>query len=162
MIHGLCSIIFSNSAEQKDVWWFRFFDHNNEWRLVNAGEKITLTTTYYTYYPNTLTESSLGETKGISTSSKEYSMLFANIKKYWLASRYELAGGSEECINYAWGIFNVDGYRIKSARDNYLIYIGNAQATHSYALMPMVYLKTDVILKSTGQQIDGCNEWRIN
>ena len=58
---------------------------------------ITVESTYYYYYPNTLATGSSGTTRGIATDSPAYEMLFMKADKsakcsYWLASSYVSAG----------------------------------------------------------------------
>ena len=57
----------------------------------NGVTSITETNTWYYYYPNTLTTSESGTTKGIETISKAYKLLFRNADdtancEYWVAS----------------------------------------------------------------------------
>ena len=57
----------------------------------NGVTSITETSTWYYYYPNTLTTSESGTTKGIETISKAYKLLFRNADdtancEYWVAS----------------------------------------------------------------------------
>ena len=58
----------------------------------NNVTSITVESTFYYYYPNTLTTSSSGDTNGIATDSPAYTMLFldtsGNKCSYWLASSY--------------------------------------------------------------------------
>ena len=58
--------------------------------LKNVSEGIKVTSDAYYYYPNTLTTNSSGDTNGIATNSKAYSVLFSNTDwgngSYWLAS----------------------------------------------------------------------------
>ena len=65
-------------------------------KLIGTGGNtslITETSTYYYYHPNTLTTTNTGSTKGISTTSKAYKLLFriadnSRACNYWLASLY--------------------------------------------------------------------------
>ena len=60
----------------------------------NGLTSITETSTYYQYYPNTLTTSNSGTIKGIETTSKAYELIFGTYantstskgNKYWIAS----------------------------------------------------------------------------
>ena len=157
-------IVASNGIEDNYyyVGW-RYFNTNREWTNVNIGETVTITNTYYTYYPTTLTDSSTGDIKGIKTDSREYKMLFSSYNNnFWLASSYEMGGGENECISYAWGLFNVGALSVQSCRDNYLIYVGGNQLALTKGIMPIVCLDSGVKLKETGNQVNSCAEWEIN
>jgi len=82
----------NTSLSYNTFWWY-----NNGWQsLTNAGAEetniTTLESTYYYYYPETLTdnEDSTAET-GIAHTSPEYDMLFgtdsAQMQGYWLGSQ---------------------------------------------------------------------------
>ena len=157
-------IVASNGIESTyNHTGFKYFNDNREWTALKLGETITLTTSYYTYYPTTLTESSTGDAKGITTSSREYKMLFSGYNNtYWLASSYEIGGGSKENISYTYGLFNVDGLYVRSCIDDYLIYVGGNQKTRTKGIMPIVYLDKNIQLEETGNQVNSCTEWKIN
>ena len=153
---------FSNGLESTYTYTaFKYFNEIREWTTVNIGETVNLTNTYYTYYPTTLTDSSTGEEKGISTNSREYSMIFSENKNYWLASSYELGGGTSEYISYAYGLFNVGNNYVKSCRDNYIIYVGATGSKKTKDVRPIVYLNKDIKLKETGNKVNECTEWEI-
>lgn len=119
------SIICSNGVEDTYTYpVFKYFDENRECIPLQIGETVTITNTYYTYYPTTLTENSTGDINGITASSREYSMIFSNNKSYWLASSYDLGGGTKEYISYAYGLFNVGVGYVRNCTDNYLTYAG--------------------------------------
>lgn len=150
---------------------FLYWSENNKIENARDTKTATLVSSFYEYYPTTLTENATGETKGISSSSKEYSMLFRN-KKYLLASVYANGGGESTNMSNMFinGLFCIQNNAVSpganpyapSSYNNYLFYAGNPNCTQSGALMPIVYLKSDIILESTGNIIDGCNEWKIN
>ena len=158
------SIVTSNGIETSYSYTaFRYFNANREWTILNLGETVRVTNTYYTYYPTTLTDSSTGDVKGITTSSKEYEMLFSNYsRRYWLASSYEMGGGANECVSYAWGLFNVGGLSVQSCLDNYLCLSTAHQGTHTKGIMPIVYLDKNIKLEETGNQVNSCTEWKIH
>ena len=67
-------------------------------RIIGTNDvtSITVTSTRYEYYPNTLTTSATGETKGIELASKAYQMILGPYRygAYWLASSYMHASSS--------------------------------------------------------------------
>ena len=139
---------------------FRYYDASSKnYKELAVGETLTLTSTYYGYYPTTLTESRTGETKGISTSSREYSMLFSNKKNYWLASSYILAGGTFTETG-AIGFYAVFNNGVVANGD--VLYAGNPYLQKTYDIMPIVCLDKDVQLEETGNQVNSCTEWKIN
>ena len=157
-------IVSSNGIEKSDYYTgWHYFNENREWTLINIEETVIIPNTYYTYYPTTLTESETGDIKGIETSSREYEMLFSNYnRKYWLASSYEMGGGTSEYISYSWGLFNIGAQSVQNCRDNYLIHVGWNQLNLTKGIMPIVCLDKDVQLEETGNQVNSCTEWKIN
>ena len=73
----------------------------------NGVTSITETSTWYYYYPNTLTTSATGETKGIELASKAYQMILGPYRgsAYWLASSYMYASSSASWF----GLFSISG-----------------------------------------------------
>ena len=109
------------------------------------AEIVTLTSTRYYYYPNTLTESSSETEVGIKTTSPEYLTLFCNKAgakiSYWLASPYVHTGSG-----YAhFGLQIVDS--------NGFVYSSNLYISHgypynpSYGVRPVVSLRSDIKLQ---------------
>ena len=80
----------------------------------NGVTSIIETSTYYHYYPNTLTSSKTGTTKGIETTGKAYEMIFGTYintnngtgNKYWIASSYVYANA----MNFDFGVRYVFSY----------------------------------------------------
>ena len=73
----------------------------------NNITSITVESTAYYYYPNTLTQSNTGTTVGIDTTSKAYKLLFRNADdsancSYWLASSYVYAEASFSDFGLLW------------------------------------------------------------
>ena len=138
---------------------FVYYDENSRTvKWLPVGETITLISTFYTYYPTTLTDTSTGEIKGISTSSREYSVLFSNRKQYWLASnciRGEGGGGETGATG-----FHIVRDGITNAR--YTLYAGNTNMQSSGNIMPIVYLDKNIKLEETGNQVNSCTEWKIH
>ena len=154
---------FSNGLERTyNYTAFKYFNENREWITMNIGDTVNLTNTYYTYYPTTLTDSSTGEEKGIGTNSREYDMMFSGSKNYWLASSYELGGGTNEYISYTYGLFNVGNNYVRSCRDNYLIYVGSIGSPKTKDIMPIIYLNIGIQLQKTEEQINSCAKWKLN
>ena len=76
----------------------------------NGVTSITETSTFYYYYPNTLTSSNTGTNKGISTASKAYKLLFRNVDdsancRYLLASQTVNTNG------------NISGFSLRFVND---------------------------------------------
>ena len=160
----LLNLVCSNGIESTmNTPGYGYFNENAEWlNLQKIGDTVTLKNTYYTYYPTTLTDSSTGDIKGISTNSKEYSMLFYNNKNYWLASSYDLGGiNTKEYIENAYGLFNIGYNSVRSCRDNYLIYSGGNPKKLEKDIMPIIYLEKEINLKETGNSINRCTEWEL-
>ena len=142
---------------------FRYYDENskNYYKELPIGESITLISTYYGYYPTTLTESSTGDIKGITISSREYSMLFPYRNGYWLASRYTLAGGTfTDTGAIGFNAVANNGMGVIGRGD--VLYAGNPYLSSSRNIMPIVCLDKNIQLKETGNQINSCTEWEIN
>ena len=91
---------------------FTYYDATKR-KFVEMGtnETVTVETTDYKYYPNTLTTSSSGTTKGITKTSIEYKMLFNTT--YWLATTIVEAGSSD--IYY--GL-----HTVSYSNENYYVY----------------------------------------
>ena len=111
----------------------------------SAKEKITtLTSTYYQYYPNTLTSSSSGDVKGIEISSNEYKVLFG--QTYWLASR------ATQCYTrYTWfGVRFVSGEtKYSNGQVTFSQFSSNEGAkSYSRGVRPVVTLSSDIQIKS--------------
>ena len=154
---------FSNGLERTyNYTAFKYFNENREWITMNIGDTVNLTNTYYTYYPTTLTDSSTGEEKGIGTDSREYDMMFSGSKNYWLASSYELGGGTNEYISYTYGLFNVGTNYVRSCRDNYLINVVSMRTPKTKDIMPIIYLNIGIQLQKTEEQINSCAKWELN
>ena len=143
---------------------FWYFNEEYDSFTIKVGESITLTATYYKYYPTTLTDSSEGDIKGISKDSREYKVLFPYNKSYWLASRYTLGGGSSVGninIGTNYGFFNVTNGVIETKDNCYIVAVGGNSPTPERDVMPIVYLKTDIQLEETENQVNSCTEWKI-
>ena len=111
-------------------------------KALDVGESITLKSSYYNYYPNTLTTNSRGETKGIATNSKEYEVLFSNSNSeyYWIGSPC-FYNGKGRVDFWMRNVNNscVGGYYLYfSIGQNY----GNA-----YGIRSLVSLKSDIQLE---------------
>ncbi len=111
-----------------------------------GGEGLTVESTYYYYYPHTLStdSSTSSDVKGISTTSPAYKMIFENSsgakESYWLASPCVSAGTGR----VRWSLRFVTS----SGRVNYYYvwtsYIGSSST--SFGVRPVVSLKSDVKL----------------
>ena len=66
-----------------DATDFTYLNGSTWTSLTNAGDSATLTSTAYTYYPNTLTDQSSGETNGIELNSNAYALLFKGTDSRW-------------------------------------------------------------------------------
>ena len=106
--NGPYQAVCSNGTTYTDT--YPSFNYWNEkakmFKRLEQGEEAIIKNTGYWYYPTTLTTSSTGDIKGLSTSSTLYKMLFNGSKAY-MASRYS--------SYYYYGTFQifpdkVDGY----------------------------------------------------
>ncbi len=120
---------------------FRYYDERNQlWKTLANTEDITLRSTAYSYYPNTLTTSESG-TAGIDTDSPEYEMLFERTssgQNYWLASLFistDVGSASIGLHHVMYG--SVDSYRLFSSDG----YIANRAR---YGVRPVVSLESDI------------------
>ena len=137
---------------------FVHYDENGEFiRTLDIGESMKLTSTFYSYYPTTLTESTSGEIKGITQSSREYSILFGTNKHYWLASSFINAGNTFAETGET-GFWKVDSNQVSYGS---MFYAGNPKLASTDYIMPIVYLKTDVNLRQTGNTVNSCTEWEM-
>lgn len=105
---GPYQAVCSNGTTYTDTYLsFIYWDEKTKmFKRLEQGEEAIIKNTGYWYYPTTLTTSSTGDIKGLSTSSTLYKMLFNGSKAY-MASRYS--------SYYYYGIFQifpdkVDGY----------------------------------------------------
>lgn len=119
----------------------------NEWKTLANGESTTIESTYYYYYPDTLTISSNGEKLGISTSGLSYNMLFkdTSINIYWLASTF----------NRAFDGYGHNGLRFVSegyVRGQNLKYTTGGTTTATYGVRPVVTLQSNIKLTLTGRR----------
>ena len=138
---------------------FSWYDFNtNSWKkspytdsatTTSQVEITNLASTYYNYYPETLTTSNdTNATTGIANSSPERDMLF-NDKDYWLASRCVIA--NSDCAYFFVRI--VDYGRV----DSYdLAYSDGNEGTYCYGVRPVVTLTSDIQLEP-----NGTNAWKF-
>lgn len=143
---------------------FVYCDENSKnYKLLAVGESITFTSTYYGYYVTTLTESTSGTVKGLSTSSREYSVLFPYRKNYWLASNY-ICGGGGFTDTLAIGFYTVANNIIGAVGRGDVLYAGNPYlgSSSNIDIMPIVYLDKEVQLEQTGNKVNSCTEWKID
>ena len=140
----------------------------SEWKSLNVGESATLTSSYYLYYPDTLTTSSSGSTVGIAKTSKAYKMLFTNSSTgantsqsgttsgfyYWLGS---------PCVYANTGYARFRMRYVYSGRVyNYYLYDSSGSTFNpSYGVRPVVSLQSGISLKNSTTQKDGCTLWNI-
>lgn len=135
---------------------FKYYD--SAWKSLGQGENITLTSTEYSYYPETLTDSQTSATTGIDTESKEYEILFKNEGKYWLASPYTRTN-----INNAYfGFYHVNSGQVSPDR---VFYSDGTICSNANGVRPIVSLSTDVSISggdgsgtSTAYQIQNTTE----
>jgi hypothetical protein len=121
----------------------------------SMSEITTLTSSFYYYFPNTLTDSLSGSVTGaITTSSKAYDLLFANTssKYYWLASSYV----STETSAAAFGMFHVKEDRV-SGLGSYYSY-GSPSIIFAGGVRPVVYLSSGVWIDNTDSTKDGSSK----
>lgn len=123
---------------------FKYYDELlKEWREVKQGENVTLKSTYYSYYPTTLTSSESDEKKGLMVESEEYKMLFMNSDNsaganYWLASYFIRIFTEGGYINYGLRVVNEE-----EVQRSYLVsYI--TENAEQYGVRAVVSLSSDV------------------
>ena len=138
---------------------FRYFNEENKYVNLEIGQSVTLTCTYYSYYPTTLTDDISGEEKGISKNSREYSMLFSD--NYWIADKY--FGGTENInLTTHYGFFRVMDGVVRTIGARYCIAVGGNRSLTTFKIMPVVYMNADIQLTETGNKVNSCTEWKIN
>ena len=131
----------------------------------NAKEKIiTLESSIYAYYPNTLMTKTTGKTVVIDTTSEIYKMLFTDINasdsstdinlRYWLGSSYINTTSADAVF----GMRNiregkVDGYYLCSS------YI--RIQTRYLGVRPVVTLSSEISFTDSGSKRDGCTLWNM-
>ena len=159
---------------------FAWYDSSSGWQLspnsnISAREEITtIENNYYLYYPNTLTDSSEGDTVGISTDSQAYKMLFTNSSTgayptevnthnnmlYWLGSSVNwISSGEREHVCF--GIVYVYSGRVSGGG---ALYNSNGAVTHDdyyRGVRPVVSLNSEITLTDSGTERDGCTLWNI-
>lgn len=131
--------------------------------LDKIGDTYSAVNSYYYYSPITLTESNEGETKGIRSDSKEYSMLFGYDKDYWIATKY-IYCPSNSFLQY--GMFRTSRnfqYFLPANPDTEFTGSGQPEKyrTISQEVRPIVYLDSNISLESSGNKINSLNEWNI-
>ena len=140
----------------------------SEWKSLNVGESIQLTSTTYYYYPDTLTTSPTGNVVGIEKNSEAYKMLFtnsstgANIEevgkttfKYYLGSTHMSTDEGRAYYN----LFYVGDGRIieNSTLFGSFSWIVGAECP----IRPVVSLSPSISLINSNTQKDGCTLWNI-
>jgi hypothetical protein len=120
----------------------------------NGTTIATLKSTFYSYYPYTLTafDSTSGDVVGISTTSNAYKMLFRNSENtsnanYWLASSYILANVNDGVT------FGVRRVYIKHVDGNNLVNsIGGIYSSDGLGVRPVITLKSGVTISNEGDK----------
>lgn len=114
----------SNGVSETSTYTsFIYYDEGTQnWKTLEKGQSVTIDSSIYYYYPNTLTISANGTTVGIETNTTAYEMLFKNSVNsaisnscrgnitgcwYWLASSSVTAGSA--AANYSLRFVN-NGY----------------------------------------------------
>lgn len=153
-------VAYSSDTKSADTSVYTKFEHVDGRILGQEGvDSITVKSTYYWYYPNTLTTSSSGETKGIETSSPAYDMLFNNTSygngSYWLASPYEYAStGYVNC-----GLRHVNGGGVGS---DFLWFSSKGPDSGSRCGVRAVFsLKSDIQLTPETTE-NGVTHWSLS
>ena len=167
----------SSSATNGQTWSgtearFNYYDKETKTFVPLTGS-TEITSTYYIYYPETLTDSVDNPVQGDDgkgTFNEVFQMIFGKyskdsdgcyrdftgtgaIPRYWLASTWTKAGGDL----VFWGLRFVDSRSVDHWRDNDLYYSVGGGSARSYGVRPVVSLKSDIQLKwnNTAQ------EWQI-
>lgn len=165
------TITYSGENGKKGTESYNQFEYytGSEWKSLKVGENVTLTSTAYHYYPDTLTNNSSGSpVVGIEKTSQVYKMLFTNTSTgsysenankvdniyYWLASK---SNTMHTGYSYVSMLVVYVGYI-----DTGNIYYSNGNLGNSaYSIRPVVSLKSDILLKNSNTQKDGCTLWNI-
>lgn len=157
--NGIASGDLSNMHSSGFYW----FNKMNEWKYVEISstataenkEKITtLESNYYTYYPETLTNNTSSEEKGISKESNEYNMLFksSDSQYYWIGSQYVYTHSKYAYFGLrAVGDRNIGNYPLYNSTGN------DSGYEKAYGIRPVVSLKSDLQYTSNGN-----NKWIIS
>lgn len=77
----------TNFPHTNGFYWFDGTDWQKSEYTTTTGKICDITTTYYQYYPETLTQFKSDIVVGITQSTAEYQLLFKSDLQYWLASR---------------------------------------------------------------------------
>ena len=143
------STVDKPDGEESTCLSFEYWNGSN-WIKLGDGENPVyvsepIKSTYYYYYPNTLTASSSGDTNGIATDSPAYSLLFANTNpwdsapkgSYWLSSPCVYCNGG--CADF--GLRDVSMGRVDHG---YTFDSRGGVYTPGNGLRPVVSLKSSV------------------
>ena len=114
-------------------------------KVENKQYITTITSNYYRYYPETLTieTKATGAKIGIQ-SGKAYNLLFKESYSYWLASTCVRADDSI----YSYGVREVSNKLVGTTPEIWNS-IGNNFNGKSSNVCPVVYLKSDIVLKDS-------------
>ena len=122
---------------------FRYYNEEKKlWETLTQGASgLTLKSTKYSYFPNTLTTSPIGDTLGISTDSVEYEMLFLKANSgqdYWLDFPFAITYDT----SIAYGIMKVY-YGNEERKDDLFYSHGDTYESYS-GVRPIVSLKSNI------------------
>lgn len=155
----------TNGSTWETTYQFRRMDKNGEWTsMKTTGDTFTFENTYYYYNPITLTDSDEGEEKGISSTSKEFSMLFGKDNIYFIATKFMNVQSSDDFVHYnifrkPYAYYFVAGHTSASLT-------GSGQPRDwnkdSMGIRPLVYLSNKATLVKTDEKVNGCNKWNIS
>lgn len=130
---------------------FKYYD--TAWKSLGQGQNVTLTSTAYYYYPDTLTDSETDTTTGIDKESKEYEILFESEGKYWLASSY-----TRTYSDYAdFGFYHVNSGQVSP---DMVFHSNGTICSNANGVRPIVSLKADVSI-SGGDGSDTSTAYQI-
>ena len=147
---------------------FDYLAGGNTWRSLSLNQSVTINNSnMYIYYPTTLTNiDDKTATKGISTQSKEYEVLFkdseiveyptasGNMFRYWLASDGIMTGDG----NVFYCIRNVFQEHVDYT---YTFETGGTRQGPTYGIRPIVTLSNTIQLEDTNTQKNDCKVYDL-
>lgn len=113
---------------------------------------MELTSTYYAYYPETLSYDLNDDKIGLAKDSKKYKLLFENTETstyYWLASDYVSTYGN----GYLWGLRVVNNSTVRGQE----LVTGTNNSTPGGGLGIRVIVELDKNIEISGSSYEGWN-----
>jgi hypothetical protein len=144
----------SYTSTNYGIYGFNYITNTGNWissKFTKAGENITtLKSTYYCYYPNTLSPSQSGNTVGIEvgTDAKAYQTLFCDSNKavtsFWLASPYIVT----QADSVLFGIRYVNNGYVGGS--SWIISTGFLTG-YGFGVRPVITIKSNITINKDGK-----------